>query len=254
MRIGLLAAAVRIGSMFLFAQCMAVEAAEVKVVAGGVMSAVIGRLGPQFERTTGHKLVIQYGLAPALQRRIEAGEAFDVVILNSDSMEALTKQGKIAAGTRADFAGIGIGVAVRAGAPKPDISSVDAFRRAMLNAKSITYEPENSTAIHLALVFERLGIAEQMKAKTRPQATRRGAQAVANGEIELAFGPANNLSVGGVELLGTVAPELQKYLVFMAAVGTAAKEPEAAQALIKFLTAPEATEVIKANGMERGAR
>jgi len=218
------------------------------------MSAVIGELGPQFERATGHKLVIQYGLAPALQQRIEAGEAFDVVILNSDAMEALTKQGKIVADTRADFAGIGVGVAVRAGAPKPDLRSVDAFRRAMLDAESITYEPGNSTAIHLARAFERLGIAEQMKAKTTPQATRRGAQAVANGEIELAFGPASNLSVGGVELLGTIAPELQKYLVFVAAVGTAAKEPEAAQALIKFLTAPEAIAVITANGMGRGAR
>jgi molybdate transport system substrate-binding protein len=254
MRFGLLAAALKIGSVVVFAQCMAVQAAEIKVLAGGVMSAVLGELGPEFERATLHKLMMQHGLAPALQRRIEAGEAFDVVIVNFDSMEALSQQGKIAAGTRADFASIGIDVAVRAGAPKPDLRSVDAFRRAMLNAKSITYEPGNSTAIHLAGVFERLGIADQMKAKTRSQPTQRGTQAVANGEIELAFGPANNLrSVDGVELLGTVAPELQKYLVFVAAVGTGAKEPEAAQAFINFLMRPEAIEVIKAKGMERRA-
>jgi molybdate transport system substrate-binding protein len=103
-------------------------------------------------------------------------------------------------------------------------------------------------------VFERLGIADQMKAKTRSQPTQRGTQAVANGEIELAFGPANNLrSVDGVELLGTIAPELQKYLVFVAGVGAGAKEPEAAQAFINFLMRPEAIDIIKAKGMERRA-
>ncbi len=254
MRIRLFAAAVRIASMVLLAQGLAVEAAEVKVMAGSAMSAVVGELGRQFEHATGHKLVIEYGFAPALQRRIEAGEAFDLVILSTDPMDNLAKQGKIVVGTRADIARIGMGVGARAGAPKPDISSVDAFRRALLNAKSITFAPETTTGIHLVRVFERLGIAEQMKTKTRPQdALLGGVRAVANGEVELVFALTNNfLSVDGVDLVGTLPAEFQNYLVFKAAVGSAAKEPEAAQALIKFLTAPEADAVIKAKGMERG--
>lgn len=240
--------------MILLAQGFAAEAAEVKVMAGAALSAVIGELGPQFERATGHKLVIQYGLGPALKRQIEAGEAFDLVILSPALMDDLTTQGKIAAGARAEIVRAGVGVAVRAGAPKPDISSVDAFKRALLNAGSITYTPESTTGIHLARVLERLGIAEQMKAKTKPQQIpERIARAVADGEAALGIALTTVLlSVRDVELVGLVPPELQNYLVFTAGVGAAAKQPGAAKALIVHLTAPEAVPVIKAKGWERG--
>ncbi len=253
MKIRSFVAAAKIGFVLLLAQGVAANAAEVKVIAGTAIAAVMGELGPQFERTTDHKLVIQYGLAPALLRQILAGEPFDLVILSPAPIDDLTKKGKIAAGTRTEIARTGVGVVVRAGALKPDISSVDAFKRALLNAKSIAYTPESATGIHLARVFERLGIAEQMKAKSKPQQVpERIAQAVADGDAELGVGLTNLLSVSGVELVGLVPPEVQNYLVFTAAVGEGAKQPDAAKALIKHLTAPAAAPVIKAKGMEPG--
>lgn len=158
-----------IGLFMLLAHGTAANAAEIKVIAGAGFSSALGELGPQFERATGHKLVIQYGVTGSMKRQIESGEAFDLAIVPGALMDDVTKQGKIAAGTRAEIARVGMGVGVRAGAPKPDISSVDAFKRALLNAKSVTYAPEGATGIHLVKVLERLGIAEQMKAKTKPQ-------------------------------------------------------------------------------------
>jgi len=256
MRKGSFTAAATIGLFMLLAQGAAVEAAEVRVIAGAALSGVMGELGPQFERATGHKLMIQYGVAAGMQRQIEAGEAFDLAIVGSETMDAVAKQGKIAAGTRTDIARVGMGVGVRAGAPKPDISSADAFKRALLNAKSVTYAPEGATGIHLAKVFARLGITEQMKAKTTPQKIpARIAHAVADGEAELGFAVTNILlSVRGVELAGMFPGELQNYLLFTAGVGTDAKQPDAAKALIKHLTAPNAVPVIKAKGLEPVAR
>ena len=243
-------ASAKIGFMILLVQCLAAEAAEVKVITGVGMSAVMGELGPQFERTTGHKLLTWYGNRGTMRQRIEAGEAFDLAIIGS--LDEFIKEGKITAGTRTGIARVGIGVSTRAGAPKPDISSVDAFKRALLNAKSVIYVPESVVGIHLARVFERLGIAEQMKAKTKPrQGTEGFAQAVADGEAELGFELTNEiLFFSGVELVGPFPPELQSYNAFMAGVGTAAEQPEAAKALIKFLTTPEAAAVIKAKGLE----
>jgi len=248
-------AAANIGFMILLAQGLAAEAAEVKVIAGSGMRAVWEELAPQFERATGHKIVIWYGVTGTVKRRIGAGEAFDLLVTGSRGLDDYTKQGKINADTRTEIARVGMGVGARAGAPKPDISSVDAFKRALLNAKSVTYNPEGVTGIHLARVFERLGIAEQMKAKTKPQKVAgRTAQVVATGEAELGFGLTTSLlSVRGVELVGPFPPELQRYIVSTAGVAAAAEQPEAAKALIKFLTSPAATVVIKAKGMEPAA-
>jgi len=253
MKIRSFVAAAKIGFMILLAQGLAAEAAEVKLIAGRGMSVVMEELGPQFERATGHKLVIWYGIAGTIKRRMAAGEAFDLFI--SGGTDDYIKQGKIAAGTRTEIARVGMGVGARAGAPKPDISSVDAFKRALLNAKSVTYNPEGVTGIHLARVFERLGIAEQMKAKSKPQQVTKGAlQAVADGEAELAFFLTTTLlAVRGVELVGPFPPELQRYNLFTAGVATAAEQPEAAKALIKFLKSPAAVAVIKAKGMEPAA-
>ena len=248
-------AAANIGFMILLAQGLAAEAAEVKVIAGSGMRAVMEEFGPQFERATGHKLVVWYGISGTIKRRMAAGEAFDLFVSGRDGVDEYTKQGKIAADTRTAIARVGMGMGVRAGAPKPDISSVDAFKRALLNAKSVTYNPEGVTGIHLARVFERLGIAEQMKAKSKPQQVTKGAlQAVADGEAELAFFLTTTLlAVRGVELVGPFPPELQRYVVYIAGLSTAAEQPEAAKALIKFLTSPAATAVIKAKGMEPAA-
>lgn len=253
MKIRSFLAAAKTGFMILLAQGLAAEAAEVKVITGVGMAAVMGELGPQFERATGHKLVIWYGNRGTMQRRIEAGEAFDLAIMGA--LDEFIKKGKIAAGTRTGIARVGMGVSTHAGAPKPDISSVDAFKRTLLNAKSVIYVPESVVGIHVARVFERLGIAEQMKAKTKPrQGMESLAQAIADGGAELGFALTNELlSFSGVELVGPFPPELQSYNAFIAGVGTAAVQPEAAKALIKFLTTPAAAVVIKAKGLEPAA-
>src|SRR5262245_24560775 len=136
MRISSFAAAAKIGFIMLLAQGGSAHAAEVKVMAGAAMSGGFGELVPQFERVTGHKIVIEYGSTGTFKKQIEAGEAFDLVIIGSDGVDDLIKQGKIAGDTRVDIARVGIGAAVRAGAPKPDISSVDAFKNTLLNVKS----------------------------------------------------------------------------------------------------------------------
>ncbi|OFW09366.1 MAG: hypothetical protein A3H27_13650 [Acidobacteria bacterium RIFCSPLOWO2_02_FULL_59_13] len=252
MKIRSFLAAAKIGFIILLAQGLSAQAAEVKVITGVAMSAVMGELGPQFERTTSHKLVIWYGNTVTIRRRLEAGDAFDLYV--GDEMAKWVEQGKIADDTRTEIARVGIGVGVRAGAPKPDISSAEAFKRALLNAKSVTYSPQGPQAIYLPVVFERLGIAEQMKAKTKP--FRKGYAAVADGEAELGFALTNELLsfFSGVELVGPLPPELQSYLVFIAGVSTAAEQPEAAKALIRFLRSPAAVAVIKAKGLEPATR
>ena len=235
----------------LLAQGVAANAAEVKVMAGVAMTGVFAELGPQFERATGHKIVIQYGPGGTLKRQIDAGEAFDLAIIASERVDDLIKQGKIAADSRVGIVRVGIGVGVRDGAPKPDISSVEAFRRTLLSAQSITTAPAGATGEHFVKLLDRLGIADQVKGKIKPNAPERVAQAVADGEAELAIGGTFDLtSTKGVQFAGLLPAELQNWFVNTAGVSATAKEPEAARALIKHLTTPEAAAVIKAKGME----
>ena len=243
--------AAKFGVIALLAQGVAANAAEVKVLAGAVMPGVFAELGPQFERATGHKIVVQYAPGLSVKRQIEAGEAFDLVIIGSDVVDDLIKQGKIAGDTRVDIVRVGIGVAVREGAPKPDISSVDAFKSLLLTVKSVTYASEGATGRHFANVLDRLGIAEQVKVKAKPNAPDRLLQVVAAGEVELAITtPSSVLSAKGVQFVGLLPAELQSWFVNTAGVSATAKQPDAAKALIKHLTTPEAAAVIKAKGME----
>jgi molybdate transport system substrate-binding protein len=256
MKIRSLSTAATIGFALSLMQGVAAEAAEVKVMAGVAMRAVWEELGPQFERATGHKLVIWYGFTGTIRERMEAGEAFDVAVFGKGSLDEYTKQGKIAADTHTAIARVGMGMAARAGAPKPDIGSVEAFKRALLDAKSVTYQPKGGPGIHMTSVFRRLGITEQMKAKYRRQQVAEGKQQstlprVASGEAEFGFSFTNEiLSARGVELVGPLPLELQRYSLFTAGVATAAREPAAARALIAFLRSPPAVAVIKAKGME----
>lgn len=146
------------------------EAAEIRVVTSPGLSAVFKVLGPQFERTTRHGLTFRYGLQAEQKKQIEAGD-FDLAIVPSDVLDGEVKAGKIVAQTRIPVARVDLGVGVRAGAPKPDLRSVEAFKRAMLAAKSVAYVAEEPTGLQIASDFERLGIAEIMKAKTKPQKT-----------------------------------------------------------------------------------
>jgi molybdate transport system substrate-binding protein len=252
---GMVAAAAKFGFIALLAQGVTANAAEVKVMAGVAMRGAIGELGPQFERATGHKIVIQYGPGLSVKRQIEAGEAFDLVIIGSDVVDDLIKQGKIAPDTRVDIVRVGIGVAIREGAPKPDISSVDAFKSLLLSVKSVTYASEGATGRHFANVLDRLGITEQVKVKAKPNAPDRLLQGVAAGEVELAITtPSSVLSAKGVQFVGLLPAELQSWFVNTAGVSATAKQPDAAKALIKHLTTSEAAAVIKTKGMEPPGR
>ena len=246
------AAAAIVSSVLLLAPSAGSQAAEVKVLAVGAFTGAFKEIVPQFERASGHKLTVKYAATPVMVKQIEAGEAFDVAILVSGPMNEAAKQGFFAPGERPAVSSVGLGAAVRAGAPKPDIGSPEAFKRTLVNAKSVAILPESVNGKHFISVFERLGIGEEMKAKIKPQKEPpQVAEAVAKGEAELALFISNPLiGVPGVDYVGLVPAEFQQTLVFTAAVGAKAKEAEAASAFIKHLRSPAAAAVIKAHGME----
>ncbi len=252
MNIRSLAAAAGIGLIILLVQDLAAEAAEVKVIGANPIKAVVQELGSQFERESGHKLVTKFVSGPVVKREIDAGEPFDLAISITPVIDDLTKEGKIVAATRADVAYAGVGVGVRAGAPKPDISSTEAFKRTLLNAKSVAHSAEGASGVYFKNLLERLGIVEEMKPKLKPMSGDVLAQAVPRGEAEMIISSISDIIAGGTVLVGPLPSELQLYIRFAAGVGTNAKEAEAAKALIQFLTAPAAVPVIKAKGMEPG--
>lgn len=214
---------------------------------------VLEELVPQFEKATGHKLSIRFAPAADLKVLIEKGEGFDVAILTAAAIDDLIRKGKLAAATRADIAKSGAGVAFRRGAPKPDISTADAFKRTLLAAKSVAYVGTGATGAEVRKIFERLGIADEMKAKTKLLSGTSAAAAVAKGEAELGFSQISELmGIEGAVLAGPFPPGFEVQTVFPAAVGADAREPAAGQALIRFLTAPAAAPVIRARGMEPG--
>jgi molybdate transport system substrate-binding protein len=234
------------------------DAAEIKVLSALAFKPSLSELAGEFERTSGHKLTFAYGSAGAIRDRIQGGEVADVALSSKPMIEALIASGKIPTGTTVSLAQSLVAVAIRAGSPKPDISSVDAFRRAMLSVKSIAYpDPTKGflSGIHMADVFARLGIIDQMKAKAKLMPGREGCELVAKGEIEVAITQVTEiLAIPGVEVAGVLPKELQNTtdFAFSAGVTTNARGPDAARALLRFLTSPAAMKVIKANGMEPG--
>ena len=243
--------AANLGFIALLTQCVDANAAEVKVMAGAAMRGAFAELVPQFEHASGHKIAIEYGAGTAFRKQIEAGEAFDLVIIDSSAVDDLIKHGKIAGDTRADVVRAAIGVGVREGAPKPDISTVDALKNALLSVNSFTYAPDALYGKQLSQAFDRVGIAEQVKAKTKPNALARVAPALAAGEVDLAIaGIPTLLSTKGVQVVGPLPGELQNWLVNTAGISASAKEADAAKAFVKYLATPEAATVIKARGME----
>ncbi len=225
-------------------------AGEIKIWTARAIATVLAEIGSEFERTTGHKLIISSDLPPAFLRRVNAGESFDLLISGSTPVDEWIRAGRLIAETRTDIARSGIGVEVKAGAPRPDISSVEAFKHALLKAESIAYLRVGS-GIYLADLFERLGIAEAIKSKvTRPESDI-VSELVAKGEIELGMTVITQiLTTPGVDLVGPLPPEVQSHVTFVAGVSSQSKEPDAARQLIRFLNGPEAIAVIKAQGME----
>jgi molybdate transport system substrate-binding protein len=230
----------------------AAQAAEIKVIASNGVTEIMNVLGPQYERATGNKLVIHYDVANVLKTAIEGGEAFDAAILTGPVTDALIQEGKLAAASRIDIAKSAVGLAYRAGSPKPDITTSDAFKQTLLNAKSVAYTTQGTSGQYFVSLTDRLGIADAVKAKSVVIQGGRVAELVAKGDAEFAVQQLSELlPVPGVQVL-PLPPELQKYTVFTGAAGTGAKHPKAAAALIKLLAAPRNNPVIKAKGMEPG--
>jgi len=230
-----------------------VDAAELNVLAGGSTAGWLAELARDFERTSGHKLVIHFDSTPNLIKRAVSGAALDVAVVPVDVFNDATAKARFVPGPTMDIARVGYGVIVRAGVPKPDIGTPDALKQTLLEAQSIAFLPESAAGAYVIKVFERLGVVDAVKAKTKAQtAPPQIAQAVANGEAELGVFLVNVLMAPGVELAGTFPPELQHELVFTAAVAADSKMPEAAHSFISFLKAPAAAAVIKAKGMNPG--
>ena len=233
------------------------HAADIKALITTALKTSIEDLAPQFERATGHKLRAAYGPSSTLVKRIIDGEDADFVIVGGDGIDQLIKQGKVIDGSDAKFARSMIGAAVAKGAPKPDISSADAFKRALLAAKSVAYSDAASggaSGVYLAKAFEKMGIAAALKAKAKLAAggpAGFAATFVANGEAEIAMQPIPELmAVPGVDIVGPLPGDFQNVTTYAAGVTIYAAEAEAAEALVKFLSTPAAAAVFKAKGLD----
>ena len=249
----LFAAIVALTLMSTFTVPRAANAAEIKVLCSMALKAVAEELFPQFERSTNHRVVVQYALAATQKQKAESGEPFDLIVVTPAMLDDLVKQGKVAADTRTVVARSGLALIIKAGAPKPDIGTVDALKRTLLEAKSITYTKEGASGVLFAQIIAKLGIADALAPKT--QYTSAGEEASANvvsGRAELGVLPVSEiLPVKGAALGGEFPGETQQYIVMAAGVGAKAGQSAAARELLKFLMSPSALPVLKAKGMER---
>jgi len=252
MGIGAMAAAATVGAAVLMGQASTAKAAEIKVFATTSLRQALETLGPQFERASGHKLAYQLGTSAPLKRQIDAGAPFDLAILVPASLDALIKEGKVLAETRVDVARSAIGVAVKAGAPKPETGSAESLKRTLLAARSISYSGEGASGKYFVGLLSDLGIAAEVTPKLRPLPSGEAVAPVAKGEVEIAvITLANIVGVPGVEIAGLLPRDMQHYTVYTAGVAAASSNAEAAKALIALLMAAEATPAIEAAGMER---
>lgn len=232
------------------------RADEIKVVTSAAFTIAYLELAPEYERATHNKLVTEFGASlgtthGAIPMRLERGEAIDVVIMSAPALADLIKQGKVRADSRVDLAQSKIGMAVKAGAPRPDISTTDALKRALLAAKSIAYSDSVSGVYLSTELFPALGIADQIKGKTRMIATDPVGEAVAKGEVEIGFQQVSELlPVKGIDIVGELPPGAQRVTVFAAGIPALSKHPEAAKAFIQWLGSPVAYAAIEKSGLE----
>ncbi len=231
-------------------------AAEVRVMISGGLSAAYNTLVPEFERATGNKVVTAYGpsmgtTVNAIPVRLDRGEPADVLIMVGYALDDLAKNGKVIADSRVELVKSGIGIAVKAGAPHPDISSAETIKRVLLAAKSIAYSDSASGVYVSTAMFQKLGIAEEMKNKARKIPATPVGEIVAHGDAEIGFQQISELKpVQGIDIVGPLPEELQQFTVFSAGIATVSKEPDAGKALIKFLASPAARDEIVKSGME----
>ena len=250
MRANIAVAAMACGIIVLTAAAGA-DAAEVAVLGPPQSNFVLSALIPMFEKDSGDKVVMSYEAGAAAIAKVKVGADLDLAIMGPDQIDELVKEGKIATG-RVDIFVSGIGLAVKAGAPKPDISTVDALRTTLLAAKSVARSNARS-GTYFASVLERLGIADQMKSKIIVVQGGPVGAAAAKGDVEIAVQQLTELMpVPGIELVGPLPPELQDRILYSAGIPTSARQPDAARTLIKFFASPEAAPVIKAKGLQPG--
>jgi molybdate transport system substrate-binding protein len=229
-------------------------AAEIKVLTAGAFKQVLLMLVPDFEKQTGHRVIVENDTVGALTKRIEGGEAFDLAVLTPGAVNDLSSKGKFVAGSRTNLGRVGVGVVVKEGAPKPDISSVDAFKKTLLAAKSVAYiDPAagGSSGIYVAGLLDKLGVAAEVKPKAKLIPGGAVAEHIARGEADLGIHQISEiLPVKGITLVGPLPADIQNYTVYAAGLGANGKESEAAKVLLKTLSGPAAADVLKSKGME----
>lgn len=250
------AVAAAVSSLLFIATADVATAAQIKILAGSAIETVMAVLIPQFEQSSGHKVIFDFnGAIGAMTDRVQKGEAADVVIVSGLQIETLEKQGKVVSGSRTDIAKVGVGLFVRKSASKPDISSVDAFKRTMLAARSIGWNDPAAGApvsIYMIGVLERLGIADVMKPKTVAFKERSERfEAVARGDVEIGFNQISEIiAAPGADLVGPLPAPIQNYTLFAGGIVATSKEQEAAKALIRFISSPAAQVIWRAKGFD----
>jgi molybdate transport system substrate-binding protein len=237
----------------LFVRGAAAQSAAIKVFASNGVKALVEALQNDSERATARPLTVQFDTSVALERRIEAGEPFDVAVVTTESLDGLIKKGSVVAATRAPIARSGIGVGIRKGAPKPDIGTAAAMKRTLLAAHKITYAQDGASRVHILRMLDRLGIAAEMTPKTiLEQGSIRSTGRVANGDADLVMTLISEiLPISGIELVGPLPPEFQHYVELAAGVSAKARDVTAAGALVSFLAGPAVTPTLAAKGMEK---
>ncbi|MEO7253995.1 MAG: substrate-binding domain-containing protein [Casimicrobium sp.] len=237
-----------------FLVCLSASAAEIKVFTAGAFKPVVTALVPEFEKQTGHKVTVENDTAGALTKRVEGGEAFDLLVLTPSALAALTKSGKVAEGSTKLLARVAIGVAVKKGAIAPDISTVAAFQSALLAARAVAYiDPAagGSSGIYLSQLFEKMGIADRIKPKAVLVPGGLVAQRLLNDRADIAIHQISEiLAVPGATLVGPIPAEIQNYTVYAAGISATARDSAAARALLDTLSGTAARELLKAKGME----
>ena len=225
--------------------------AKLKVLSGNGPRAAVRELCAQFERATGHAVDLQLDVNPEVVRRGKAGEAFDVAVGNPSTIEQLIASGKVDAGSRAEIGSAGLAVAVRSGAPKPDISSVEAFKRTLLAAKAVAFPAHGASGLYFVGLVDRLGLAPQMQGKLKPMAAEDCVEVVARGEADLVVVVATRMvGVPGIDVVGPIPDALQTKIGFAAGLSISTQEPDAAKALIRYLNSPQAAPTLRSKGVE----
>ncbi len=240
------------GIILLFARGTAAQAPAVRILASNGVQGALDEIIPQCERATGHPLSVDFGTTASIKPRIEGGEAFDFTILTSEAIDALIKEGKVVADSRTNVARVGIGIGIRAGSAKPDVSTVEALKKTLLNAKSITYAAAGASRAPTDKMLDRMGIADALKSKTLLlSGAEETSAAVRDGKADILITLISEIkSAKGLELAGPLPSEFQTYVAFAAAASPNAKNADAAKAAIKFLTGPKAASAYQAKGME----